>query len=71
MHSYGDYHDHVSDHGHDDHDDRDGHDHDRDDRGHDVNVYHVSELHNILYVYFLALNLHLILTEFSFNEKHF
>jgi len=71
MHSYGDYHDHVSDHGHDDHDDRDGHDHDHDDRGHDANVYRVNELHNILYVYFLALNPHLILTEFSFNGIHF
>lgn len=59
MHYYGDYHDH------------DRGDHGRDDRGHDANVYRVSELHNILYAYFLALNLHLILTEFSFNEIHF
>ena len=71
MHSYGDYYDHVSDHGHDDRDDRDRDGHDHDDRGHDAHVYRVSELHNILYVYFLALNLNLILTEFSFNEINF
>lgn len=74
MHFYGDHHGHVSDHGRDDRDgrdhddcDHDDRDHDHDARGHDANVYHENELHNILYVFSLALNLPLIIKEFNFN----